>query len=125
SKNWWTAYGRLAPSTNVPKVRVNCDQLTTFTAWSYGPSAVTPTNAAIAVPTPWIGRGPDATSCTYTPGDRMLLSVAMARPLLVRGARTLRSAPGPASDAAGARGSAGGASVGDVPAAPTGRGVPE
>jgi hypothetical protein len=51
-------------------MRTYCPQFVTFVGWLYGPSAVMPMNAAVAVPTPSIGREPAWTSSTYTPGDR-------------------------------------------------------
>src|SRR5690349_22185395 len=55
---------------NSPKVCVNCPQLETSVGVLNGPDAANPTKAATAVPTPSIGREPDSTSSTYTPGDR-------------------------------------------------------
>ncbi len=53
-----------------PKVRVYWSQpVTSVGVWN-GPLAANPTNAATAVPTPSIGRAPDCTSSTYTPGVR-------------------------------------------------------
>src|SRR5215467_698878 len=58
------------PLLATPNVSTYCDQLVTSVALLTGPAGAKPTKAAIAVPTPSIGRGPLLTSSIYTPGDK-------------------------------------------------------
>src|SRR5215471_8617416 len=58
------------PFCATPNVSTYCDQFVTSVALLTGPAGAKPTNAAIAVPTPSIGRGPLLTSSIYTPGDK-------------------------------------------------------
>src|SRR5262245_54242401 len=58
------------PFSPAPNLSTYCAQFVTRTGVLAGPAGANPTNAAMAVPTPSIGRVPLGTSSTYTPGDR-------------------------------------------------------
>src|SRR5215831_17562904 len=62
--------GLRRPFSSAPKVSTYCDQLVINVGVLAGPAGAKPTNAAIAVPTPSMGRVPLATSLMYTPGVR-------------------------------------------------------
>ena len=61
---------RRPPSSRLPNVSTYWPQFVISVGVFAGPAGANPTKAAIAVPTPSMGRAPVLTSSMYTPGDR-------------------------------------------------------